>query len=169
MTQRKKVLISGASSGIGAATARRFGTEGWDVCLMSLPPEQQLNAVKDSLPPGDHLVYAGDFSDPISMNQLGGLLRERWGRLDALVSCAGVWWSVDALNTPIEEWRRCFDIMVNGALYITRVAAPLLPDGGRIIHITSIHGERAGPECSAYAMAKAAVNQLCRNLALELA
>src|SRR6185436_7983952 len=85
MTQRKKVLISGASSGIGAATARRFGAEGWDVCLMSLPPEEQLNAVKDSLPPGDHLVYAGDFSDPVSMNQLSALLRERWGR----VGCVG--------------------------------------------------------------------------------
>jgi len=168
MTQRKKVLISGASSGIGAATARRFGAEGWDVCLIALPPAGQLQAVKDSLPPGDHLVYAGDFSDPAFMHQLGAELQAHWGWLDVLVSCAGVWWSVDTLKTPMEEWRRCFDIMVNGAVYITRAAAPLLSVGGRIIHITSIHGERAGPECSAYAMAKAAVNQWCRNLALEL-
>jgi 3-oxoacyl-[acyl-carrier protein] reductase len=59
--------------------------------------------------------------------------------------------------------------MVNGALHLTRVAVPLMTEGGRIIHITSIHGGRAEAGASSYSMAKAALNQYCRALALELA
>ena len=59
--------------------------------------------------------------------------------------------------------------MFDGAVRMTRLAVPLMTNGGRIIHITSIHGQRAEAGSSAYAMAKAALNQFCRNLALELA
>ena len=59
--------------------------------------------------------------------------------------------------------------MVNGAVRMTRVAVPLMTSGGRVIHVTSIHGERAEANASAYAMAKAAINSFCRGLALELA
>jgi 3-oxoacyl-[acyl-carrier protein] reductase len=73
------------------------------------------------------------------------------------------------MAAPIEQWRQAFDIMVSGALYMTRVAVPFMSDGGRIIHVTSIHGERAEAQASSYSMAKAAINQYCRALALELA
>jgi 3-oxoacyl-[acyl-carrier protein] reductase len=59
--------------------------------------------------------------------------------------------------------------MVDGAVRITRMVAPLMTAGGRIIHITSIHGDRAEARSSSYAMAKAALNQFCRVLAVELA
>src|SRR5260221_8674474 len=59
--------------------------------------------------------------------------------------------------------------MFEGGVSTTRACVPLMPDGGRIIHVTSIHGERAEAGSSAYAMAKAALNQFCRALALELA
>ncbi len=77
--------------------------------------------------------------------------------------------TADALDAPLEEWRKPFDIMVNGAIAMTRTAAKLMNDGGRIIHVTSIHGERVEVRASAYAMAKAAINHYCRALALELA
>ena len=96
-------------------------------------------------------------------------MRRSWGRVDVLVNCAGVGFPADVLKPPMEEWRKPFDIMFNGAVRMTRLAVPLMPDGGRIIHITSVHGERAEAGSSAYAMAKAALNQFCRNLALELA
>jgi 3-oxoacyl-[acyl-carrier protein] reductase len=59
--------------------------------------------------------------------------------------------------------------MVDGGVRVTRMVAPLMPAGGRIIHVTSIHGDRAEARSSAYAMAKAALNQFCRVLAVELA
>jgi 3-oxoacyl-[acyl-carrier protein] reductase len=60
-------------------------------------------------------------------------------------------------------------MMLNGALLTSRMAAALMPAGGRLIHVTSIHGTRVERHGSSYAVAKAAINQLCRSLALELA
>jgi 3-oxoacyl-[acyl-carrier protein] reductase len=96
-------------------------------------------------------------------------LKGRWGKLDALVNCAGVFAGADAVESPLKDWRRPFDTMVNGAVNLTRVVVPLMTKGGRIIHVTSIHGERTESGASAYSMAKAALNQYCRSLALELA
>ena len=59
--------------------------------------------------------------------------------------------------------------MLGGALLMSRMAVSLMRDGGRLIHVTSIHGERVEAKGSSYAVAKAAINQLCRSLALELA
>jgi NAD(P)-dependent dehydrogenase (short-subunit alcohol dehydrogenase family) len=59
--------------------------------------------------------------------------------------------------------------MVDGAVLMTRLVVPLMTQGGRIVHVTSIHGERAERGSSSYALAKAALNQYCRSLALELA
>jgi 3-oxoacyl-[acyl-carrier protein] reductase len=163
-----KVLISGSSSGIGRATALRFAREGWSVGLLARR-ENLLQELLKELPTGDHFICAGDYADPATIQRLDEQIRQNWGRLDALVNCAGVFQTVDVIADPLEEWRASFDTMVNGALHLSRLAARYMSEGGRIIHITSIHGERAERGASAYSMAKAAINQLCRALALELA
>jgi len=168
VSNRKKALLSGASSGIGEATVRRFAAEGWDVCV-NARRERMLEGIVSELPPGDHVVCAGDYSEPEVAARIAQTLRERWGRLDALVNCAGTFNGADSIDSSLEEWRIPLDSMVNGGVNLTRVAVPLMSDGGRIIHITSIHGERAEANASGYSMAKAALNQYCRALALELA
>ena len=168
MTDRKKVLVTGASSGIGQATALRFAQENWDVCVTSRR-EKELIDLLATFPMGDHLVVTGDYSHPHTADQIGQLLQTRWGHLDALANIAGVYMSAHAIASALDEWRKPFDIMVNGAVYLTRMAVPLMTSGGRIIHCTSIHGERAEIGSSSYSMAKAALNQYCRALALELA
>ena len=168
MTETKKVLVSGASSGIGQATAIRFAQEGWEVAL-NARRQALLDDLKAQLPAGNHLVCAGDYSDVVVAEQIARRIQDEWGRLDALVNCAGVAIPGAALETPLDEWRKPFDIMVNGAVNLTRAAVPLMINGGRVIHVTSIHGERAEALASSYSMAKAALNQYCRVLALELA
>jgi len=168
MNDRRKIIVTGASSGIGRATAIRFAADGCDVCVNARREERLWELVK-SFPPGDHLVCPGSYDDAAVVEVMEKKLRESWGRVDVLVNCAGVGLPADAIKSPMEEWRKPFDMMFNGAVRMTRLAVPLMPDGGRIIHITSIHGERAEVGSSAYAMAKAALNQFCRNLALELA
>jgi 3-oxoacyl-[acyl-carrier protein] reductase len=168
MSERKTVVVTGASSGIGRATAVRFAREGWNVCITARRGEL-LEELKAGFPVAQHLAVAGDYSDPATADAIGEAIRGAWGRLDVLVNCAGVYIGGDPISTLVDEWRRPFDIMVNGAVYLTRMAVPLMPDGGRIVHITSIHGERAERGSSAYAMAKAALNQYCRGLALDLA
>lgn len=165
---RRKVLITGASSGIGLATAHRFASGDWDVCVLARRAAK-LEQLLDELPAGDHIALAGDYSIPQTADRLDVLLRERWGRLDALVNCAGVFITGDPITAPLAEWRKPLDIMLDGAVQTTRIAVPLLATNGRVIHITSIHGERVERGGSAYAVAKAAINQYCRSLALELA
>jgi 3-oxoacyl-[acyl-carrier protein] reductase len=153
---------------VGRAAAIRFAREGWDVCLTARRTAE-LEDLRGELPRGSHLVCSGDYSDPATAERIGAEVSAKWGRLDALINCAGVYFPVHSIDTPLEQWRPAFEIMVNGALYLTRVAAPLMTGGGRIVHVTSIHGERAETMASAYAMAKAAINQFCRVLAVELA
>ena len=168
MSDRRTILVTGASSGIGAATARRFAAEGWDVCLQARR-ETLLEQVRASLPAGNHVVAAGDYSDPVIVDRVGTMLKERWGGLHALVNCAGVTSTTHPIDTPIEHWREVFETIFNGAVYGSRMAAGLMADGGRVVHVTSIHGERVEVGSSSYAVAKAALNQYCRALALELA
>lgn len=168
MIQRPKVLITGASSGIGRATAIRFAVDGYDVAVNARREGRLVELVR-GFSAADHLVCPGDYSDPRVVEAIGKTLQTRWGRLDALVNCAGISLVADAVDSPIQEWRKPFDMMFEGGVGITRMAVPLMTLGGRIIHVTSIHGERAEVNSSAYAVAKAALNQYCRALAVELA
>ncbi|NLG96012.1 MAG: SDR family oxidoreductase [Chloroflexi bacterium] len=164
----KRVIITGASSGIGKATAERFAGEGWEVCLVARRKEL-LEEIRAGLPAGRHLVCAGAFEDPATAERIRAAVQQEWGSLDALVNSAGVYMSANVVDSPLDEWRKPLDIMVNGAVAMSRLAAGLMTTGGRIIHITSIHGDRVEKGASAYAMAKAAINHYCRGLALELA
>jgi 3-oxoacyl-[acyl-carrier protein] reductase len=168
MTRRKKVIVTGASSGIGAATALRFAREGWDVCVTARR-ERELRELVGSFPTGEHLVCPGDYSDPDTLVLINRSIRDHWHCLDVLANVAGVYFAAHSIDSALEEWRKPFDIMLNGAVNLTRMSVPWMTDGGRIIHCTSIHGERAEAGSSSYSMAKAAINQYCRALALELA
>ncbi|MBN1582111.1 MAG: SDR family oxidoreductase [Anaerolineae bacterium] len=168
MSDRRKVIVTGASSGIGKATTRRFASEGWDVCLTARR-EKEMLAIRETLPKGDHLVRAGDYSQPETAESIRRAILEKWGRLDVLVNCAGMSLHADAIEASLAQWRVPFDVMFNGAVHMTRMAVPLMTEGGRVIHVTSIHGERGETGASSYGMAKAAINQYCRVLAIELA
>ena len=168
MTEPRRVIVSGASSGIGRATAQRFAREGWQVCVTARR-EAELRRAAAGFPPGEHLICPGDYSDPATAAAIGEQVSKQWGGVDALVNCAGVSFAGHTIDAPLADFRRALDIMLDGAIYLTRMAVPLMSDGGRIIHVTSIHGERAEALSGGYAMAKAAINQYCRNLALELA
>jgi len=164
----KRVIITGASSGIGKAAAFRFAQEGWDVCLVARR-EPVLRQIASELAPGHHLVCAGAYEEPTTVESVRSAVQLQWGGLEALVNNAGVFMTAAAVESPLEEWRKPLDIMLNGAIFMSRMAASLMVDGGRIIHVTSIHGERVEALASAYATAKAAINHYSRGLALELA
>lgn len=168
MAEKPKVIITGASSGIGKATAIRFAEDGYDVCLNSRR-EPLLKELAAKLLPGDHLICPGDYSDPQMIQRMNDTIRDRWGHVDVLVNSAGVIAEAHVIDSPLEEWRRTLDTLLEGATRVTRLVVPFMSHGGRIIHITSIHGERVERGFSAYAVAKAALNQYCRALALELA
>jgi 3-oxoacyl-[acyl-carrier protein] reductase len=168
VVRRRRALITGASSGIGRATALRFAADGYDVCI-NARRDDRLTELMAGLGPGDHLKCAGAYESAATSEGLNALLVEHWGSLDVLVNCAGVFRAADPIEAPLEQWRMAFEVMIEGGVRMTRLAVPLMKGGGRVIHITSIHGERAEAGSSAYAMAKAALNQFCRGLAVDLA
>jgi len=165
---RPKVLVTGAASGIGRATAIRFAREGYDVCANDIQQEKLFGLIGE-LAPGDHLSLAGSYADKNIIAAAEALITEKWNGLDTLVNCAGISAPSDPIGTDIDEWRKVFDIMINGCVLISALAVKYMQRGGRIIHITSIHAERAEKSASSYAMAKAAINQYCRSMAIELA
>lgn len=165
---KPKVLITGAASGIGRATAIRFANEGYDICANDIQADK-LETLLIELPSGNHLQFAGSFADAGSISLGEKILADNWGALDALVNCAGVSQKSDPLKMDLSRWRVVFDIMVNGCVMISQLAAKFMKNGGRMIHISSIHGTRAEHSASSYSMAKAAINQFCRSMAVELA
>lgn len=167
MGECRKVVVTGASSGIGRATAVRFAADGYDVCL-NARRVALLETLASELTPGEHLVCAGDYSQPGVVDGMCRTIAKAWGKIDVLVNCAGVFMPVDVVGTPLDAWREPFDVMFEGGVRVTRAVLPLMPDGGRIIHVTSVHGQRAEARASSYSMAKAALNQYCRALAVEL-
>ena len=165
---KRKVLITGAASGIGRATAFRFAREGYDVCANDIQADK-LSQLLTELPSGNHLILNGSYADKEAIQIGEKLIKENWGTLDALVSCAGISAKTDPLEMDIEKWRIIFDTMVNCCILISKLAAQFMTKGGRIIHVTSIHGTRAELWASSYSMAKSAINQHCRSMAVQLA
>ncbi len=166
--ERKKVLITGAASGIGRATAIRFSKEGYDVCLNDIQSEK-LVLVMAELSKGNHLLVEGSYAEKKTFLEGERIIQKNWGELDVLVNCAGIFKKTDAVGMDIQKWRIVLDIMLNGCFLISQLAVKFMKDGGRIVHITSIHGTRAEKYASSYAVAKAAIDQYCRSMALELA
>ncbi len=166
----KTAIITGASSGIGLATVRRFATEGWRVVLLARR-RALLEDIAASLPnPEAHEVVDGDYSLPETSEKLTSRLAARGiDTVDALVNCAAIIGADPIMDCPLEQWRIPLDTILNGAIRMTRAAVPFMKNGGRIVHVTSIHAYRAEALSSSYATAKAAIGQYCRSAALELA
>ena len=125
MSGQRKVLVTGASSGIGKATAVRFAVDGFDVCL-NARREEVLQEILNQLPPGDHFVCAGDYSDAAFVKEMGETIRGKWGRIDVLANCAGRWTPADIIDSPLGQWRESVAGVLGGK-YDRGFATPCRP------------------------------------------
>ena len=165
---RKKIVVLGGSSGIGKATAERFAKEGWQVCVAGHNLLQCIETV--NILDGDgHFACKADVRNEADLNNLHKMVQEKFGDFDALVNSIGISQKQSALDSNFSEWDNSLQVMLYGSVKACRALVPLIKDGGRIIQITSIHYERVAEGSSAYGMAKAAITQFVRSLALELA
>ena len=163
----KTVIVTGAGSGIGAATAKRFAAEGANVVLVGRT-RSKLDTVAGGLDEGRTLVHAADVSDLAAWQGLVEATAGRFGGLDVLVNNAGVAEFGGLLDASIEDYRKTMAINVDGVVYGCRVAMPhLLKSGGSIVNVSSASGLGGDWGFAFYNASKGAVTNLTRSLALE--
>ena len=163
----KVVIVTGAGSGIGAATARRFAADGAAVVL-SGRRRAKLEETAAGLDPARVLLWDGDVGEAANASAMVAATAARFGRLDVLVNNAGVATFGSFLDTPLDEWDRIMRIDVSGVVYATRAAMPhLLESKGNVVNVSSVSGLGGDWGLSFYNAAKGAVSNLTRALALE--
>ena len=163
---RNVALITGAASGMGAATAREFRASGGQVVIVDRNAELAAEVAAE-IEAGPAVV--GDVSDPAFCNEAVATAMERHGRLDVLVNAAGIIVRADTLHTSDEQWQRVMNVNVNGLFYMSRAALrPMLEQGkGAIVNFGSIWGDVGAAGVIAYCASKGAVHQITRAMALE--
>ena len=170
----KVALITGASSGIGEATAHLFIAEGARVGALARDADELKGAVEKMSPGGNEAIaLSADISRPTQMKKAVDTLMATWGRLDIVFANAGIngtWAPIDELSP--EEWQQTIDVNLSGTFYTLKYTIPHLKErGGAIIVTSSVNGTRmfSNSGATAYATSKAGQMALTKMLALELA
>jgi ketoreductase RED2 len=160
----KVAIVTGSSSGIGEATARRLSRLGARVVVNSSRSKEAGREVAESLD-GEAIYIQADISDKAQCERLVGETIGHLGRLDILVNNAG--WTTVVPHADLEAltdeiFRKTFDVNVFGTWWMTKLAVPHLRESndGNVVNITSLAGVRPTGSSVAYAMAKAALNHM---------
>ena len=167
----KVALITGAADGIGAATAELFAEEGAAVVVGDVDNAGG-EAVRDRIVElGGRAVFVrADIAREQDTGLLPAAADEHFGRLDILVNNAATF-VLKGVEATVDDWRRSLDVNVIGTSLVTRAAVPLIArsGGGAIVNLASISSFVAQPNFLTYSATKAAILQMSRNLALDLA
>ncbi|MGS4944053.1 SDR family oxidoreductase [Meridianimarinicoccus sp. RP-17] len=169
MTAPRTILITGAGSGIGRATAERFLRAGWRVALVG----RRRDALEDTAGTApDCMILPCDVTDADAVTDAFVKVATEWGRLDALFNNAGTGLGAQLIDEmDVAEFRRVVDVNVTGMFLCARAAFGLMrrqdPQGGRIINNGSISAHAPRPGSVAYTTTKHAVTGLTRTLSLD--
>jgi NAD(P)-dependent dehydrogenase (short-subunit alcohol dehydrogenase family) len=165
----KTVVVTGAASGIGLATAERFGSEGARVVIADRDAEHAHAAVDPVKKAGapDVLVAVCDVSDQAQVAACVQATLSRFGALDALVNNAGLMTFKSIVDLTADDWHRVLAVDLLGAFFFVQEAFRHMRKGGAIVNVASIHAVETEPLVAPYAAAKAALVSLTRSAALE--
>jgi NADP-dependent 3-hydroxy acid dehydrogenase YdfG len=170
-------LVTGASSGIGAATASRLALEGAAVALVARRADRLDQVAADISGRGGCAVpIEADITHPDRAEEVVQRTLDRLGRLDVLVNNAGVMLLNSALHTTVEEWDRMISLNVAALLHITHAAVPYLIDAAAtsprqvadLVNVSSTAGRVARPGSSVYNLTKFGLNGFTESLRQEL-
>jgi NAD(P)-dependent dehydrogenase (short-subunit alcohol dehydrogenase family) len=167
----KKVLISGGSSGIGEATARRMLEEGARVHLGGLDPDEVAAVVADLGGLGEVTGTAGDVSREADARRLVEEARDALGGIDVLINNAGTSWREPFLEITPEHWDRIIAVNLRGMFLVAQAVARVLVaqgGGGSIVNMASTNGLAGEADYTHYNASKAGVLLLTKTMAVEL-
>lgn len=169
--QGKIAVITGAAKGLGAATARRFGSEGASVVVnYATSKDAAEQVVGDILKAGGNAIAVkADMREPAQVEHLFAEVNRAYGRIDVLVNNAGLYDFQPLENISIELFRKHMELNVFGYLLAVKEAVKYMPDGGSIVNMGSTVTIFGAPNASIYAASKGAIDGLTRALSNELA
>jgi NAD(P)-dependent dehydrogenase (short-subunit alcohol dehydrogenase family) len=167
----KVVVITGASSGIGRATALLFAKNGANVVAVGRN-EKELSALRDQVQgkKGSIKVHLADIRETTQVERLINNTIQNFGQIDVLVNSAGIIMNGTIENTTLDDWDKMFDINLRSVFFVMQKCLPHLEKTkGNIVNVSSVAGTRSFPNILSYCVSKAAIDQLTRCSALELA
>lgn len=165
----RHAVITGGASGIGFRTAERIVSEGGTVSLWDVDAAR-IDEAKAALGTSSHGIGL-DVSDPDQVEKATQDTVSAFGKIDVLICSAGITGpNAKVADYPIDQWKRVFDINLNGLFYCNRFVVPVMQKNGygRIVNVASIAGKEGNPNASAYSASKAAVIGLTKSLGKEL-
>jgi NAD(P)-dependent dehydrogenase (short-subunit alcohol dehydrogenase family) len=161
-------IVTGASSGIGRATAAAFSDAGAAVVLAARDENRLRQVAQESK--GKTLVVRTDVTQKGDCERLIETTMREFRKLDVLVNAAGIIKTGNVENTSLEDWDAMFNINVRSVFYLMQLAVPhLIKSKGNIVNVSSVTGLRSFPGILAYCSSKAALDHLTRCTSLELA
>lgn len=164
---KKVVVVTGAGSGIGEATAQRFASEGAAVVLVGRT-EEKLQATLKSLEGGDHLVRATDMAEADEVEQLVDEVLKKYGRVDVVVNNAGVAAQGRVHEGDYADWEKAIKVDLYGVFHSCRYFMPaLIKSQGNIVNVSSVSGLGGDWGMSFYNAAKGGVTNFTRSLAMD--
>jgi NAD(P)-dependent dehydrogenase (short-subunit alcohol dehydrogenase family) len=167
--QRRKVLITGAGSGLGRALAQRYAAEGCEVACADIVPERALETAT-TIPGMGHMAFVVDVGSDTGFNSLYAAVEARFGMPDVLVNNAGIASGGPMVETTMEEWHDVIDINLLGVVRGCRAFLPAMLErgSGRILNIASFAALAGAPSIMSYGVAKAGVYALSEQLRAEV-
>ncbi|XP_028855948.1 uncharacterized protein LOC114801789 [Denticeps clupeoides] len=167
----KVALITGASSGIGAATSVLFAKLGARLALNGRDVENLADVARQCADRGaEPLLVPGDLTDDETVRKTVERTVAHFGRLDVLVNSAGILAMGSIETTDLEQYDKVMNVNVRSVYHLTHLCVPhLIRTKGSIVSVSSVNGQRSFPGVLAYCMSKSAIDQFTRCVALELA
>jgi enoyl-[acyl-carrier protein] reductase III len=166
----KTALVTGGGRGIGRATALKLAKAGCDVVVVYHTSQDEADAVCSEIAALGRRAVAvqADVGNPESVAEAFTAIRERFDRLDIVVSNAATGVLRPALQLTLKHWRRCMETNALALNLLAQEAVPLMSMGGRIIGLSSLGASRAIPNYAFIGASKAALESVVRSLAQEL-
>ena len=168
--KEKVVIITGASSGLGEATARRLAKNGAKLMLAARREDCLKDLVADLEQDGGVVKYqVTDISDRSQVEKLVQATKEAYGKIDVLVNNAGLMPLSPLAATKVDEWEKMIDVNIKGVLYGVAAVMPIMlqQGSGHIINLSSVAGHKVFPGGAVYCATKFAVKAISEGIRLE--
>ena len=168
---RKVVLVTGSSRGIGRATIIEFASKGYDVVINYNSNEEKANELKQLIEKEYNIrsiTYKADISNEEEVKEMINIVVSEYDKIDTLVNNAGIVFDRNFEDIKIDEFKRTLDVNVIGAFIVARECAKHMKKGSTIVNVSSTNGTKTiSPECLDYNISKVGLQSLTRDLAFQ--